>query len=815
MSTEYIGYKISDGSGHYINGNANADVSVGNVNNATCWKVDSNNYIYMTVSGTDYYMYPNDRTWKICTTLTPSSTQQKLQYHKEDRKIMYDNGGTNNNLWHINYSDGWIESNDSFDLTWTEVFLTCEDVTANQSINMSSSTSTNTTRYESEGLQSLTLGAMNRFASLIQYSTNVSTSQYAQTMYEQAYGSFTGNGSYPTYAPLTVKGGTGSDKYYATNANTGYMLAGGYSSPSDSGQGDARVAGYKISTYIGTDSYNSSGTSTSYEGTTATGRFQNIYTYVISGSTTQRVPITRNKTSGKLTSASYTQGGKTYNYSKYVKAESQLAATMSGDTYAYGLHFMKSSISMNRLVTTNNTILSFLGEQPRNYQMPNDCIDFGIQKRGFINFFAATYYKGNESFFSLNIIERNSTNKTKIDSIKEILEVYAKTTTNNNVVTIDESVPYVYKLRDIKTEVESYSDGHTSIPTGYTKVFDAKTITNPDTSNLYISGNTPKGYLFYFEIPVNAGEFALGSASSDGAYLLYLDVSANAQEVHRTSITQQTTVTTYLYSYPSGIEIQKTKNTTITPSNSATLTITNANKGKIINLTRNEDDIIVSAIDPSSNQSTTLSDLESTYMNIHIPLKYNSSQVSLNEDDHTDWYYKQLVYLDYNLTNAETTAIILTNSGGETSVRKMRLNNSNQLEVPTNDSPLADDKIYYNENGTGKSYATNDAFITDKGNFTTSVSSEIVNYNLYVNKEATYNYDVLIGATRDSTITDKTHYLLTSDNITISFTNVTYGETTDLIVYAKNNNYTVTINNVTIALDDYTYTFSTNTIATN
>ena len=34
--------------------------------------------------------------------------------------------------------------------------------------------------------------------------------------------------------------------------------------------------------------------------------------------------------------------------------------------------------------------------------------------------------------------------------------------------------------------------------------------------------------VYYFEIPVNAGEYALGSASTgDGAYLMYLDIGAN------------------------------------------------------------------------------------------------------------------------------------------------------------------------------------------------------------------------------------------------------------------------------------------------
>lgn len=107
------------------------------------------------------------------------------------------------------------------------------------------------------------------------------------------------------------------------------------------------------------------------------------------------------------------------------------------------------------------------------------------------------------NFFSLHHIIKRSA--TEIQTIKEISLIYGKG-----------SGAYIYKYTD-----GTFSQGN-SEPEGYEVVFDTSWITTP--TIVYKA-------VYYFEIPVNAGEYALGSASTgDGAYLMYLDIGANAAE---------------------------------------------------------------------------------------------------------------------------------------------------------------------------------------------------------------------------------------------------------------------------------------------
>ena len=88
-----------------------------------------------------------------------------------------------------------------------------------------------------------------------------------------------------------------------------------------------------------------------------------------------------------------------------------------------------------------------------------------------------------------------------ITSIKEINQIYKNNEAGNT---------YVYKYSD-----NTYSSG-----TAGDLVFDVTNI---------LKANTPvKNMLYYFELPVNKGEFAMGVAgSTQGAYMIYLDLGAN------------------------------------------------------------------------------------------------------------------------------------------------------------------------------------------------------------------------------------------------------------------------------------------------
>ena len=189
------------------------------------------------------------------------------------------------------------------------------------------------------------------------------------------------------------------------------------------------------------------------------------------------------------------------------------------------------------------------------YEMPEDSIDFQLQRKGYINFFAGTYYKGNNAFFSLHEIERNG---AKISNIREISEIYE----NPNG---KQAQSYVYKYTDgtysvpflhgskqgIKYDLNGNALTNTTPtkrkPSGYTKtVFKTSWIGKQTISNECAA--------YYFEIPTNEGEYALGSVSgASGAYLCYLDIGANAQRTDITEFHEIKTVSTYVYTYPKGV----------------------------------------------------------------------------------------------------------------------------------------------------------------------------------------------------------------------------------------------------------------------
>lgn len=93
---------------------------------------------------------------------------------------------------------------------------------------------------------------------------------------------------------------------------------------------------------------------------------------------------------------------------------------LSKDTKnVYGLHFMNATISKSNLITISNAKVD--GKSYSSYELPRNFIDFTLHERGYINFFAGTYFTNNNSFFSLHKIERNDDGM--IVSIKEIMEI--------------------------------------------------------------------------------------------------------------------------------------------------------------------------------------------------------------------------------------------------------------------------------------------------------------------------------------------------------------------------------------------------------
>jgi hypothetical protein len=243
--------------------------------------------------------------------------------------------------------------------------------------------------------------------------------------------------------------------------------------------------------------------------------------------------------------------------------------------YCYGLHFMEASVTKDNVSTITARLN---GKVIDNYEVATNCIDFNLYDSGFINFVAGTYYTTptrNNSFFSIYEITRDPDNEKTIKDIKEIRKIYAAKTTSG---AIDTSKEYHYTYLIDGAEV-----GADAIPAGYEMVFDCRWITHPDQYTNW--DNSDRAY--YFEVPVNKGEYAIGSTEGrTGAYLVYLDLAANAQLIEREKQYEEITENSASATIPNGVDLldPKAENfglTLVNPSDSAFASIGGTTSGSI------------------------------------------------------------------------------------------------------------------------------------------------------------------------------------------------------------------------------------------
>ena len=325
----------------------------------------------------------------------------------------------------------------------------------------------------------------------------------------------------PTYYPISGTNGIPDEK------NTGYVVSGAYSATDNDPWGDIRVSVYGKN--WGDGLYNSG-----VYGKNST--LQTVYTIDDSGQHT----VSSN------------------DFDHYTDSKSKFETVLAKDNkYISGLHFMDAKISKDHLIEAEYVrIKNQEYHKEDGYELPEDSIDFELQRKGYVNFFAGTYYTSNTAFFSLHEIERNG---SKISNIREISEIYENPTAK-------QAQSYVYKYKDgtysvpflhgsrqgIKYDLNGNPLTNTAPtktkPEGYTKtVFKTSWIGKADFSL--------KNYCaYYFEIPTNEGEYALGSVSgAAGAYLCYLDIGANAQRTDITEFHEIKTISVYAYTYPKGV----------------------------------------------------------------------------------------------------------------------------------------------------------------------------------------------------------------------------------------------------------------------
>ena len=394
-----------------------------------------------------------------------------------------------------------------------------------------------------------------------------------------------------TYFPIITEGGTdeyndetegvaASDKYLvAHEKNTGYIISGGTQDGKSAengyvagydGAGNIRVSEYPLSD-LGTS--NKNGT---YYSLTTTYNNGNVYSAIdYSGTITGNHPVD--------TGTSYSYAGATLDNLKFVNfvsARRNLNKLFDGATNVYGLHFMSATIDVNNKMVAPEVLVN--GDTFTDYELPRNSIDFNLKEQGYITFFAGSYFPKNEAFFSLHNIYRNNDATHTLKSIYEIQNVYVVT------VEVDgKDVKYFfYQYKDLSGEArysfhydrfgnydanKYYNHNAIDERTGNYVEFTAAdavyeyvmSASGNKRSSWVLSFNTDwitapaqmvSNALFYFEIPANHGEYALGSVSGKtGAYLIYLDIAAYGETESENSQEVRTTVN--FYDLPKGIQL--------------------------------------------------------------------------------------------------------------------------------------------------------------------------------------------------------------------------------------------------------------------
>jgi hypothetical protein len=219
---------------------------------------------------------------------------------------------------------------------------------------------------------------------------------------------------------------------------------------------------------------------------------------------------------------------------------------------------------------------------------------------------------------------------------------------------IDTSKAYYYTYREGNNEV-----GTEGIPAGYEMVFDCHWITNPDSYDGWANNKA-----FYFEVPVNAGEYAIGStAGRTGAYLVYLDLAANAQLIERHKEYEKIEENNTAATIPNGVELLAPGETydKVDPSDSAFVSI-NANTNGVTNVSG---DVKFETADGVTIKHSATSGTSAEYIgNNNVLLDGNDKPMSLQGVVTT---IERTTYRDYNINTRETiiTVITKTTANGE------------------------------------------------------------------------------------------------------------------------------------------------------
>ena len=525
----------------------------------------------------------------------------------------------------------------------------------------------------------------------------------------------------------------------------------------------------------------------------------------------------------------YTEAKKSFYSNALTTAYNPNTDTYTVASNVYGLHFMDTTISMNTLVDARN--VSILGNNADSYQLPVNAVDFNLKQKGNVNFFAGTYFSGNNSFFSLHEIFRNDDASPKategeynsyktISDIKEIEEIYTTDvgTTTTKYANIYKykgktgnemySVPYRFDVEQNKFEMSSTSTTESTTPYVYATMGQTEFNNYVSTYGYTLrfktsqigvnSGSiTQDNSIFYYEFPMNEGEYCLGSVDGGtGAYLLYLDIAANASKIQRTIISEHFLYEELVQAFPYGVALYTLPNpetfkdetpviditTEIDYTDSACVEI-QAGYTESFSIDRDDGDVTLTRSNPSTAPPV--------YASEDIELIHDSGSsapidVEVISDDVIE--VKRLTYLDVNVNMVTLTKTVITDTivNEETLTRTIvqeNYNSTDPTEDPTStyvynsETDQRDEIVVYNTSN-GVRYTNDD--LVDQDALPISVSSDAVLIVRIVQKGGQgYEEDIAIVISIDEDDLTGTYYLF--DNYVITIT--PDGE--DVVIYVK------------------------------
>ena len=797
-------YRISNGT-YYIVGNATAGSAVSSTTtqaNATIWTRDNNNNFYFTSGGTNYYLarrityttnwrgryttniQANGVSTETTTAATGSPQIVRYTYNSGNNRFSatgYESGlsGSRNlssDTYYITYNNGWEETTTATSLTVQTVNITPPKLSDKLGNNDKVTGRKGTDSYQSA--QDIADGTNKSHM----YFTSTDTCYFPINVAEDG-GDFNSKNA--------VNNAINAGNFNPTESNTGYITAGSdYTNLKSANSVDYEdnrndISKIRVSKYAMTKINNSFDS-----GDTTLDNFDDSRVYTINKSgnsfTTNTMSEYYNSTTKEYTGyVRYKESKQSFYENSLTTAGNNNTRTVNSDVY--GLHFMGSTIDMNTIV--NGANVSILGNKCANYELPVNAIDFNLKQKGYINFFAGTYFTDNDSFFSLHQIIRNNdavvinaenqtyTSWDTIKEIREIVEVWSvdnakgfsyksniykykyKDNQGNTVYSYSEpyrvdgnQVKYVMNKNNTDDNPNLYTDNYDMNETdfnayvntyGYTKRF--------DTTQIGVQASVNSSSLYYFEMPMNSGEYCLGSVTGGtGCYLLYLDIGANASKTRRTIVYEHFKVEKSIYEYPLGVAVTNTdyasaNNANFSDTDTALAYIKSSYTGTL-NITR------VSTSEVTMQHSGTLTNAKPTLVgelmwdssyhryNIHVPNGDNLSSYITPSLGTTTEEYKRLQYYDWNVNAGELTITVITDKttskvvDGTTTQAASTVRSFEQIYNDGTSTTNVDDMKIYNTNG-GTRYAssdlTNPSTSTVKTYDTTAGLNNTVIANLY------------------------------------------------------------------------------------